>query len=251
MDTAPPRGEDLQIELELNLEEIVFGCEKSIQYTRSEVCKACKGKVDEPPSKKEKCPDCYGSGYKFIYLAGRKGVIQDGIFCTTCGGNFRLNFSMPCLKCHGRGYQQVEHKKVVSIPAGVKTGTKVRLAGIGNAGRNHGKKGDLYIHITVKEHPMYVRRGDDLCLDYPLEEAQTHKVRTIQVPLIEGGKAKLSVPKGVQNGIELILPGKGVGRLKTEGRGDMRVVIQVYDPWRLSTRQSEQSQRIFDTLKGL
>jgi molecular chaperone DnaJ len=249
MDTAPQRGEDLQIELELNLEEIVFGCEKSIQYTRSEVCKACKGKGSDAPSEEEKCPDCNGSGH--LDLKAGTGVMVGVLRCPTCGGRLYLHFSMPCIKCHGSGYQQVEHKKVVTIPAGVKTGTKVRLVGIGNAGRNHGRKGDLYIHITVKEHLLYRRHGDDLRLDYPLEEAQIRKLSTIPVPLIEGGKANLKVPKRVQNGAELILPGKGIGRLKTEGRGDLRVVIQVYDPWKPGTRQAEQRERIFETLKSL
>jgi molecular chaperone DnaJ len=249
MDTAPQRGEDLQIELELSLEEIVFGCEKSIQYTRSEICKACKGEGSKSPREEEKCPECNGRGA--LDLEAGTGVMVGVIRCPTCGGRYRFDLVMPCLNCYGAGFKQVEHKKVVTIPAGVKTGTKVRLAGIGNAGRNHGKKGDLYIHITVKEHPMYVRRGDDLRLDYPLEEAQTHKVRTIQVPLIEGGKAKLSVPKRVGNGTELILPGKGVGKLKSEGRGELRVVIQVYDPWNLGTRQAEQRERIFEALKNL
>jgi molecular chaperone DnaJ len=249
MDTAPQRGEDLLIELELSLEEIVFGCEKSIRFIRSEVCKACKGKGDKAPREEELCPDCHGRGA--LDLKAGTGVMVGVLVCPTCGGRSYFNFSMPCFKCLGTGYHQVEHKKVVTIPAGVKTGTKVRLAGIGNAGRNKGRKGDLYIHITVKEHPMYVRGGDDLRLDYPLEEAQIRKVRTIQVPLIEGGKANLKVPKRVQNGTELILPGKGVGKLKTEGRGDLRVVIQVYDPWKLGTRQAEQSERIFEALKSL
>jgi DnaJ-class molecular chaperone len=239
---------DLQFELELTLVEAVLGCQKIIQYNRREICKHCNGSGAEPPSKPEVCRDCNGSGKSNFDKQTGTGTYREQSSCQSCAGKGTIILK-PCKKCQKSGFQEIEHNKLVTIPAGVNTGTKVRLAGEGNIRQPQEVKGDLYLNITVKEDPMYIRRGQDLFLDYPIEQSQTRKASMIMVPLIEGGKGKIKLPALVSSGTEFVIPGKGAWNLKTKGRGDLRVVVQVYDPRKQNPGQLEQRQRISEALK--
>lgn len=243
---APRRGADLSLSLNLTFEEAVFGVEKEIEITRDEACSTCRGSGAEPGTSPVRCQNCGGRGEVRQTRQTFLGSMVQVTTCPTCGGSGEV-ISSPCRTCKGRGLERKTVKKTVPIPAGVDTGTQIRLAGEGQPGSNGGPHGNLYLEIRVKEHQFFRRKNDDLLLDLNINVAQAALGAEIEVPTIEG-KTRLNIPSGTQPGKIFRLKGKGVANVRGGVRGDQLVIVNVEVPIRLSSEQRELFEKLAKTL---
>jgi len=227
------RGADLRYNLEINLEEAVHGVEKEITIPRLEPCGACKGSGSRSGTSPATCRSCRGSG-QVRYSQGFLTISQT---CSACRGEGRV-IEQPCRECRGTGRSRIDRSLTVKIPAGVETGTRLKLAGEGEAGLQRGDRGDLYVVIAVQEHPLFSRHGDDLHCEVPVSFAQAALGAELEIPSLSG-MTKLKLPPGTQSGSEFGLRGRGVTSLRGYGRGDLVVRIVVEVPTRLSAKQRE------------
>ena len=234
---APRRGADLQYRLELTFEEAVFGVEKELEVTRDEVCAICNGTGAEPGTSPVRCATCNGSGEVRQVRQTILGSMVQVATCQTCNGAGET-IATPCSTCQGRGLERHTRKKVVAVPAGVDTGTQIRLAGEGQPGVNGGPNGNLYIAIQVKAHKFFRRRDNDVLLDLNINIAQATLGADVEIPTVDG-KATLKIPAGTQPGKVLRMRGKGVPHLRGNGRGDQMVIVNVEIPTRLSGDQRQ------------
>ncbi len=238
----PQRGEDIRFDLELNFEEAVTGLQAEIQVPRMETCSQCRGTGAEPGSGPTTCPTCHGRGevvYQQSFLSVRRT-------CGTCGGSGHI-VRNPCSQCRGQGYQQVQRKLKVNIPAGVDDGTRLRVGSEGQPGPNGGPPGDLYVFLKVKEHPFFERHEQDLHCTIPINVAQAALGCEIEVPTLEQ-PYKLKIPEGTQNGAQFRLRNRGIAHLNGSGRGDLYVHIEVKVPTRLTREQRKLLEQLRDTL---
>lgn len=245
---APRRGADLRLDLTLEFEEAVFGLEREIEFTRQEVCPACRGSGAEPGSAPIRCPTCNGSGEVRQVRQTFLGSMVNVITCPTCGGRGET-IATPCRTCGGHTLVRRTVQRLIEIPPGVDEGTQIRLAGEGEPGIHGGPNGNLYVVAHVKPHKYFLRRDDDLLLDLRITVAQAALGAKIQVPTLDS-EAPLTIPAGTQTGEVLRLKGKGVPRLQATGRGDLLIVITVDIPSSLSPRQRELFQELDETLGG-
>ena len=236
------RGEDVRYDLEISFEEAVFGMGADIQVPRMESCSRCGGSGSEPGSGPSTCPTCQGRG-EMVYNQGFLSVRRT---CGTCGGAGKL-IRNPCSNCQGHGYSQVQRKLKVNIPPGVDDGTRLRLGGEGQPGRNGGPQGDLYVFLKVRPHPFFERKDADLHLTVPINMAQAALGAEIDVPTL-GQPHKLKIPEGTQSGAQFRLRGKGVVSLNGGGRGDISVHIDVRTPTRLTRDQRKLLEHLRSTL---
>jgi molecular chaperone DnaJ len=243
---APRRGPDLQYRLDLTFEEAVFGIDKEIEITRDEVCTTCGGTGAEPGTSPVRCATCNGSGEVRQVRQTLLGSMVQVSTCPTCGGAGET-IATPCRACRGQGLEKRTRKKVVTIPAGVDTGTQMRLAGEGQPGVNGGPNGNLYIAINVKSHKYFRRRETDILMDLDINIAQAVLGDEVEVPTVDG-PAMLKIPAGTPAGKILTLKGKGVPRLRGSGRGDQQVVINVAIPTHLSSEQRHLFEQLGKTL---
>lgn len=243
---APRRGADLQYRLELTFEEAVFGAEKEIEITRDEVCSMCNGSGAKPGTTPVRCSTCNGSGEVRQVRQSLLGAMVQVTTCPTCRGSGET-ISTPCPNCLGRGLERRTRRRVVSIPAGVDSGTQIRLAGEGQPGVNGGPNGNLYIAIEVKPHKFFRRRDFDILLDLNINVAQAALGAEVEVPTVDG-PMRLKIPPGTQTGKVLVMKGMGVPRLRNSGRGDQLVVINVEIPTRLTAEQRELFERLAASL---
>ncbi|MFQ5899899.1 MAG: molecular chaperone DnaJ [Candidatus Methylomirabilia bacterium] len=227
------RGEDLQYDLELSLEEAATGLETKVQIPRLELCEACRGSGREPGTRPEACPTCKGQGQ----VRFSQGFLTVARTCPRCGGEGEVN-RHPCAACRGEGRQRRERLLRVKIPPGVDDGAHLRMAGEGGDGSQGGPPGDFYVVIRVRPHDLFVRRGDDTFCELPLTFPQLALGAEVEVPLLSG-RATLKIPAGTQPGEVLRLRGKGIPSLRGRGRGDAcyQVVLEV--PTHLSGKQRE------------
>lgn len=232
---APRRGADLQYRLDLSFEEAVFGADREIELTRDEACATCGGSGAEPGTSPTRCATCGGSGEIRQQRQTLLGAMVQVSTCPTCGGRGET-IASPCHTCRGRGQERKTRRKVITVPAGVDTGTQMRLAGEGQPGENGGPNGNLYIAINVKAHRYFRRREYDVLLDLTINVAQAALGDEVETPTVDG-PAKLKIPAGTQPGKTLTLKGKGVPKLRGNGRGDQVVVINVETPTKLSGEQ--------------
>lgn len=236
------RGEDIRYDLELKFEEAVSGLHAEIQVPRMEACSRCRGSGSEPGSGPSTCPTCRGRGevmYQQSFLSIRRT-------CSACNGSGQI-IRNPCNQCRGHGYQQVQRKLKVNIPAGVDDGTRVRLSGEGQPGINGGPSGDLYVFLKVAEHPFFERREYDLHCTIPLNIGQAALGCELEVPTLEGLQ-KLKIPEGTQNGGHFRLRSKGVPVLNGSGRGDLYIHVAVQIPTRLTREQRKLLEQLRETL---
>jgi len=236
------RGEDIRFDLELSFEEAVSGLNAEIQVPRMESCTKCRGTGAEPGSGSTTCPTCHGRGevlYQQSFLSIRRT-------CSTCNGSGQI-IKNPCSQCRGHGYQQVQRKLKVNIPAGVDDGTRVRLGGEGQPGGNGGPSGDLYVFLKVREHPFFERHEQDLHCTIPLNIGQAALGCDIEVPTLEG-PYKLKIPEGTQHGAQFRLRHKGVPMVNGNGRGDLYIHAAVQIPSRLTREQRKLLEQLRDTL---
>ncbi len=224
-------GSDLRYDLEITLEEAANGVEKEISFRKNMTCERCDGTGAEPGSKRVNCPTCRGAGQ--IRRSG--GIITFTQTCPSCGGA-GTKIDRPCNACRGEGRTAKNTKLNVRIPPGVDTGSRLRSAGNGEAGLAGGQAGDLYIVLTVKEHELFERQGEDLFCEIPIKFTLAALGGTIEVPTLSG-KASLKIPVATQSGTTFRLRGKGVPSLRGGTQGDQLVRVQVEVPTTLTSEQ--------------
>jgi len=242
----PRRGENLQMPVSLTFEEAVFGVEKEITIARDEVCSRCNGSRAEPGSSPIRCTTCGGSGEIRQTRQSLFGSLVQVTTCPTCAGSGET-IQIPCRVCDGRGQERKNVRKVVSIPAGVDSGTQMRLTGEGQPGANGGPVGHLYLLLDVHPHKFFRRRENDIWLDLNINIAQAALGAQIEVPTIDGGET-MNIAAGTQPGKVHTLHGKGVPHVRGGSRGDQKVVINVQIPTRLSDDQRKLMAQLADSL---
>jgi molecular chaperone DnaJ len=238
------RGEDLQYELKITLEEAASGVETKIQIPRPERCEACAGTGAEPGTKRVTCDTCQGRGE----VRMSHGFLTVARPCPKCHGEGEINKS-PCKECRGEGRRRAERKLSVKIPAGIDDGMSMRLSGEGAAGVHGGPAGDLYVLVRIGEHAMFARQASDLLCDLPVSFPQLAVGVEIEVPVLNGSE-KLKVPAGSQPHQILKLRGKGMPHLRDRGHGDAcyRLVLEV--PHKLNAKQREALEAFEAASKG-
>ena len=228
------RGADLRYNLRVTLEEAYAGLQKTIKIPSSVTCSGCNGSGAESGAEPTTCPTCSGMGK----VRAQQGFFTVERTCPTCQG-LGQNIKNPCVKCHGAGRVETDRSLSVNIPAGVETGTRIRLAGEGEAGLRGGPTGDLYIFIDVADHQLFQRDGVQLFCRVPVSMAAAALGGDIEVPTIEGGRSRVKIPAGSQSGRQMRLRGKGMPALRGNGVGDMFIELAVETPVNLSSRQKE------------
>ena len=243
---APRRGPDLSYPLKLTFEEAVKGIEKDVEFTRDEECDTCNGSGAEPGTSPSTCATCNGRGEVRQTRQTFLGSMVQVSTCPACKGKGE-SISSPCTTCWGRGVTRKTITKPVAIPAGVDTGTQIRLAGEGQPGANGGPKGNLYFEIQVQPHKYFRRRKDSILLDLNINIAQATLGAEIEVPTIDGLE-KLRIPSGTQPGKVFTLRNKGVPHLRGRGHGDQLVIVNVEIPKTLSAEQRQIVEQLGKTL---
>jgi molecular chaperone DnaJ len=228
------RGNDLRYNLRISLEEAFAGLQKTINVSTAVACGACKGTGADGGSEPQTCPTCSGMGK----VRAQQGFFTVERTCPTCNG-LGQTIKNPCSVCHGAGRVEKEKSLSVNIPPGVETGTRIRLAGEGEAGLRGGPTGDLYIFIDVKEHDLFQRDGINLFCRVPVSMAAAALGGDIEVPTIDGGKSRVKIPEGSQSGRQMRLRGKGMPTLRGKEVGDMFIELAVETPVNLTSRQKE------------
>lgn len=228
------RGSDLRYNMRIALEEAFTGAQKTISVPTSVACETCRGTGAEGGAEPVTCPTCSGMGK----VRAQQGFFTVERTCPTCSGLGQI-VKNPCRACGGAGRVEKERTLSVNIPAGVETGTRIRLAGEGEAGMRGGPAGDLYIFIEVKEHALFQRDGVHLFCRVPVSMATAALGGEVEVPSIDGGKSRVKVPEGSQTGKQMRLRGKGMPALRGGGAGDMVIELAVETPVSLTSRQRE------------
>ncbi len=228
------RGADLRYNLTITLQEAFAGKQTTVRVPGSAVCEACRGSGGEKGAQPVTCPTCRGTGR----IRASQGFFTVERSCHGCGGVGKL-IEKPCTGCNGAGRVRKEKNLAVNIPAGVDDGTRIRLAGEGEVGMRGAPPGDLYIFLSVAAHPLFKRDGGDLHCRVPLPITTAALGGVIEVPGIDGGRVRVTVPAGAQNGQHFRLRHKGMSVLRSQSRGDLYVEIEVETPVNLNKRQQE------------
>ena len=228
------RGADLRYNLEMTLEEAFNGKQTQIKVPTAVACEACGGSGAEAGTKAETCTTCSGAGK----VRAAQGFFTIERTCPSCRGAGRF-IRNPCKPCRGAGLVQKERTLQVDVPAGVEEGTRIRLSGEGHAGMNGGPAGDLYIFVALAEHPIFQRDGHDLHCRVPVSFVTASLGGSVEVPTLEGGRSKVTIPEGTQGGRQFRLRGKGMPMLRGGMHGDLYVEVAVETPVKLSKKQKE------------
>jgi len=231
--TRAARGEDLQYELKITLEEAATGLETKVQLPRLEACELCNGTGAEPGTQRTVCETCRGQGQ----VRFNQGFLTVARPCPKCRGEGEINKS-PCRECRGEGRRRTERLLNIKIPAGIEDGMQLRLTGEGSSGVHGGPIGDLYVLVRIREHAIFARSGADLLCELPVSFTNLALGAEIEVPLLDG-KDTVRIPAGTQPLEILRLRGKGMPHLRGRGRGDAcyRLVLEV--PQKLNAKQRE------------
>jgi molecular chaperone DnaJ len=230
---GPRPGASLKVELDLDFLEAAKGVEKTVEIRRQEPCETCKGTGAKAGTKPAACKLCGGRGE----IAQTQGFFSIRTTCPRCGGQGQTVES-PCRECDGSGTQPRRREIKIRIPAGVEDGTRMRVAGEGEAGAMGGPRGDLYVFLSVRPHDFFERHGEDLVCEVPITFPQAALGARIQVPTLDG-REELDIPAGTQSGTVFRLQGQGFRNLRGYGRGDELVRVAVETPKSLSKRQEE------------
>jgi molecular chaperone DnaJ len=233
--SANIRGSDLRYNLEITLEEAFAGKQQKVQFTTAASCDGCSGSGSKDGSKATNCGTCGGMG---------KIRMQQGFFtvertCSTCGGAGKI-ITNPCNRCGGEGRVRKEKTLSVTVPEGVEDGTRIRLTGEGEVGPRGGDAGDLYIFISIKEHEFFMREGNDIYCKVPIKMTTAALGGEVEVPVIDGTRAKVTIPAGTQTDDKFRLKSKGMTVMRSGGRrGDMYIQCNIEIPVKLSKKQQE------------
>lgn len=228
------RGNDLRYNLRINLEDAFAGMQKTVNVPTAVGCDGCNGTGAEGGSEPQTCPTCSGMGK----VRAQQGFFTVERTCPTCSG-MGQTIKNPCTKCQGQGRVEKEKSLSVNIPAGVETGTRIRLAGEGEAGMRGGPTGDLYIFIEVNAHKLFEREATNLFCRVPVSFTSAALGGEIEVPTIDGGRSRVKIPEGSQSGRQMRLRAKGMPALRGGGQGDMFIELAVETPVNLTGRQKE------------
>ncbi len=228
------RGSDLRYNLRISLEDAYKGIHKTIRVPTSVTCDICEGSGSEAGAEPQACPTCSGMGK----VRAQQGFFTVERTCPTCGGMGQI-IKNPCKACGGAGRVQKDRSLSVNIPQGVETGTRIRLAGEGEAGLRGGPTGDLYLFIEVADHPIFQREGQDLYCRVPVSMTQAALGGDIEVPTIDGGRSRVKIPPGSQSGKQMRLRGKGMPTIRGGAYGDMYIEIAAETPVNLTSRQKD------------
>ncbi|MER1955005.1 MAG: molecular chaperone DnaJ [Desemzia incerta] len=234
---APRQGEDLQYTLDLEFEEAVFGKQSTIRYNRKQECETCHGDGAKPGTSPVTCSKCSGTGSINVERNTPLGRIQTRSVCDVCNGTGQ-EIKEKCPTCVGAGHVKDRHTVKVTVPAGVEDGDQMRLSGQGEAGKNGGPYGDLYVIFRVKPSKQFQRRGAEIYYEAPIHFVQAALGDEIQVPTVHG-KVKLKIPAGTQTGTTFRIKGKGAPRLRGTGQGDQHVKVNIVTPKNLNSKQAE------------
>lgn len=229
------RGYDLQTELTLTLEEVAAGVTKEIEYERLDACDQCGGSGARKGTQPATCRSC--GGYGQVARSGFGGMFQAVTTCPTCGGG-GSTIEDPCSECGGEGRSSVHHRIEVEVRPGVDDGMSIRVGGQGDIGDNEQLRGDLYCHIRIQAHPVFVRRGNDLVLEAPISFAQAALGCELEVPTL-GEAEVVEVPAGTQTGTVFTIRKAGLPDVRSGRRGSLLVQVNVEVPTKLTERQRE------------
>jgi len=239
------RGEDLRYDLSISLEDAYNGKKQEINFSSSDKCITCNGSGAEPGSKPVSCSTCGGHGQ----VRSSQGFFTIQQTCPECVGSGE-QISSPCGECRGIGKKQTKKKIFTNIPKGVDDGTRIRLSGKGEAGIKGGGNGDLYIFVSIKTHSIFKRSEENLFFEFPISLTDAALGATIEVPTIDGGKAKVKIPAGTQNGKQFRLKEKGMPMMRNKSYGDLYIRAITEVPVFLTKEQKnllEQFKRLEDT----
>ncbi len=234
---APRPGADLHYRIMIAFDEAAFGCEKEINILRTENCTLCYGVGSKPGSQPSQCPNCNGTGQIRRTHQTLFGRFVNTATCSRCHGEGKI-ITEPCPQCRGTGKEKHQRNILLKIPAGVDDGSQIRLSGEGDAGTRGGSPGNLYIILSVQEHELFTRDGDDILYELPIDFTQAALGVEVEVPTLDG-KSKLRIPPGSQTGTVFRLKGKGFPHLHRRGRGDQLVTLFVVTPESLTDKQCQ------------
>lgn len=244
---GPRRGDDLRYDISITLEEAARGLEKDIEIPHYVACQTCKGTGARPGTSPVKCGTCKGTGQVRRMQRTMLGSFTQITPCNDCGGTGEVIKSL-CVECHGKGQVKKPHKITLKVPAGVETGNKLRIPHAGDSGERGGGPGDLYIFITVSDHPLFQRDGADIHYKALITFTQAALGAETEVPTIEG-KAAIKIPPGTQPNTVIRLREKGMPHVGSRAKGDQYVHVEIETPTNLTKEQAELIAR-FASMRG-
>ena len=245
--SGPQKGANLEKIVEISFTEAAFGVEKDITVTRYENCETCKGSGGKTKNDVKTCSKCNGTGEERVVQRTILGQMVNVRTCSACRGTGKT-ITNPCPTCGGTGKTKKKRTIKVNIPAGIDDGQSISLRGEGEPGEKGGPAGDLYIHIRIKPHPVFIRSGYDVYVELPVTFAEAALGAKLIVPTIHG-KVELTIPEGTQNGDKFVLKGKGIPNLRGVGKGNQYITVSVEVPKKLSSKQKEILKSFQDTFE--
>lgn len=234
---APQQGADLQYTIVLEFEEAVFGKETEIRIPKDESCSTCNGSGAKPGTKPQTCSHCNGTGQLNMEQNTPFGRVVNRRVCHYCKGTGKI-IPDKCTTCSGSGKVKKHAKIKIKIPAGIDEGQQIRVAGKGEAGKNGGPPGDLFVVVQIKEHDFFQREGDNIYCELPITFTQAALGDEVEVPTVHGN-VSIKIPAGTQSGKTFRLKGKGVPNVRGYGQGDQHIQVRVVTPTKLTARQKE------------
>jgi molecular chaperone DnaJ len=241
---GPERGRDLETEVHISFEQAMEGAQVPVVANVPSACPTCRGTGAKPGTSPQVCPRCQGRGME----SQGQGLFSISQPCSLCHGS-GTQITDPCPTCQGRGQTMQVKRYKVNIPAGVKDGSRVRLAGKGEPGRRGGQAGDLYVITRVTESPLFNRKGDNLEVDVPITIPEAIRGATVEVPTLSGSK-RIRVPAGTQHGTVQRLRGEGPPKLNGKGRGDIHYRLTIDVPRSLNNEQKKAVDDLASVMNG-
>ena len=246
--SVPRRGDNVGAQLELTFEEAAFGVEKEVTFPRIENCAACNG-TGSSDGVIETCSNCRGTGQVRTTQSFMGMTMQSTSECPHCSGRGKI-IKTPCNTCRGKGKVRRNHKVKVKIPAGIDMGQSIRAGGEGNVGYNGGPNGDLLVEISIRNHPIFTRRGMEVYCEVPITFTQAALGAKLQIPTLDG-KEEFEIPEGTQTGKTFTMFGKGIPNVHNpKRRGNHHFTVVVETPTRLTREQKELLMKLDETLDG-
>lgn len=236
------KGEDSLVRINLTFDEAIFGCHKTISIDLNEKCGECNGAGGFDA---KTCPTCGGHGRVVESRQTLFGMFQQETICPDCNGSGKT-YARVCSNCRGKGFYTKKKDIEIEIPAGVDTGTQLRISGKGSAGKNGGPNGDIYIEFKVKEHPLFERKEDDIYLQLPITITDAILGCKKEIPTIYGNVV-MAIDAGTQNDTKLRIKGKGVENPNTGRKGDMYIIVNVIVPTKLDRNQKDLIKQLSET----